>query len=132
MTSLRPACTKEDRYCITVDKNINWDGSKIANPDFRDSTSTTGYVQIVFVAGTPGDDGHVHLRHRSARTAASATATTRRDKCERASRATPTTTATRRARCTVTRAPCVKRKRADSRAARSRCFRTASALAAVS
>merc|ERR1719337_284500 len=46
---------KEDRYRITVDKNINWDGSTIANPDFRDSTSTTGYVQIVkFTPATTG------------------------------------------------------------------------------
>merc|ERR1719198_428032 len=47
--------SKEDRYRITVDKNINWDGSTIANPDFRDSTSTTGYVQIVkFTPATTG------------------------------------------------------------------------------
>merc|ERR1719440_1698137 len=46
---------KEDRYRITVDKNINWDGPKIANPDFRDDTSTTGYVQIVkFTPATTG------------------------------------------------------------------------------
>merc|ERR1719487_2371041 len=47
--------SKEDRYRITVDKNINWDGSTISNPDFRDSTSTTGYVQIVkFTPATTG------------------------------------------------------------------------------
>jgi len=46
---------KEDRYRITVDKNINWDGSTISNPDFRDDTSTTGYVQIVkFTPATTG------------------------------------------------------------------------------
>merc|ERR1711924_177606 len=37
---------KEDRYRITVDKNINWDGSTLASPD-GSSTKTTGYVQIV-------------------------------------------------------------------------------------
>ena len=48
--------TKEDRYRITVDKNINWDGSKIASPDgTTGASSTTGYVQIVkFTPATTG------------------------------------------------------------------------------
>jgi len=45
---------KEDRYRITVDKNINWDGSTLASPD-GSSTKTTGYVQIVkFTPATTG------------------------------------------------------------------------------
>jgi hypothetical protein len=47
---------KEDRYRITVDKNINWDGSTIASPDGTTSaSSTTGYVQILkFTPATTG------------------------------------------------------------------------------
>merc|ERR1712006_50590 len=65
----------EDKFRITVDKNINWDGSIVADPD-GNGDSKTGYVQILKF--TP--------------------ATTR---CASASRATPTTTATRsrRSRC---------------------------------
>merc|ERR1711898_55659 len=36
----------EDKFRITVDKNINWDGSNIADPD-GDGTTNTGYVQIL-------------------------------------------------------------------------------------
>merc|ERR1711988_1868259 len=36
----------EDKFRITVDKSINWDGSTLADPD-GDSYSTTGYVQII-------------------------------------------------------------------------------------
>merc|ERR1712178_487989 len=38
--------TFEDKFCITVDKNINWDGSVVADPD-GDSVKNTGYVQIL-------------------------------------------------------------------------------------
>merc|ERR1711908_235598 len=63
--------TFEDKFRITVDKNINWDGSVVADPD-GDGTKNTGYVQIVkFTPATPSAS---------------------------ASRATRTTTATRRAR----------------------------------
>merc|ERR1712046_438465 len=31
---------------VTVDKNINWDGSVVADPD-GDGTKNTGYVQII-------------------------------------------------------------------------------------
>merc|ERR1711939_885362 len=36
----------EDKFRITVDKNINWDGSATADPD-GDGTKNTGYVQIL-------------------------------------------------------------------------------------
>merc|ERR1711924_56979 len=84
--------SKEDRYRITVDKNINWDGSTISNPDFRDSTSTRATCRS---SSSRRRRRARSLTSRSARTAASATATTR---SASASRATPTTTATRRAR----------------------------------
>jgi len=38
--------TFEDKYRITVDKSINWDGSEIADPD-GDLVKNTGYVQII-------------------------------------------------------------------------------------
>merc|ERR1712054_220299 len=38
--------TFEDKFRITVDKNINWDGSIVADPD-GDSVKNTGYVQIL-------------------------------------------------------------------------------------
>merc|ERR1712022_20850 len=38
--------TFEDKYRITVDKSINWDGSEVADPD-GDAVKNTGYVQIV-------------------------------------------------------------------------------------
>merc|ERR1712097_94416 len=67
--------TFEDKFRITVDKSINWDGSIVADPD-GDGSKNTGYVQIVkfTTATTPSAS---------------------------ASRATPTTTATRsrRSRC---------------------------------
>merc|ERR1711988_1785415 len=70
--------TLEDKFRITVDKNINWDGSKVADPD-GDNALNTGSVQIVkFTPATTGtftyvsqcsnrgpcngDDGHVHVR----------------------------------------------------------------------
>merc|ERR1712196_767645 len=62
----------EDKFRITLDKAINWDGSTVADPD-GDGDKTTGYVQVIKF--TP--------------------ATTR---SASASRATRTTTATRRAR----------------------------------
>merc|ERR1711908_225839 len=46
--------TFEDKFRITVDKNINWDGSVVADPD-GDGTKNTGYVQIVkFTPATTG------------------------------------------------------------------------------
>merc|ERR1711998_546919 len=41
--------TREDKFRITVDKSINWDGSAYADPD-GDSTSNTG------------NDGHLYVR----------------------------------------------------------------------
>ena len=38
--------TREDKFRITVDKSINWDGSEMADPD-GNGISDTGYVQIV-------------------------------------------------------------------------------------
>merc|ERR1711988_247531 len=38
--------TFEDKFRITVDKNINWDGSVVTDPD-GDGTKNTGYVQII-------------------------------------------------------------------------------------
>merc|ERR1711998_189968 len=38
--------TYEDKFRITVDKSINWDGSVYADPD-GDGTSNTGYVQLL-------------------------------------------------------------------------------------
>jgi len=44
----------EDKFRITVDKSINWDGSIYADPD-GDGTSNTGYVQIIkFTPATTG------------------------------------------------------------------------------
>ena len=44
----------EDKFRITVDKSINWDGSIYADPD-GDDTSNTGYVQIIkFTPATTG------------------------------------------------------------------------------
>jgi len=40
------SATFTDQYRITVDKNINWDGSKVADPD-GDGDLKTGYVQIL-------------------------------------------------------------------------------------
>merc|ERR1712094_118686 len=93
--------TFEDKYRITVDKSINWDGSEVADPD-GDLVKNTGYVQILKF--TPASTG-AYTYSRSARTAASATATT---PSASASRATPTTTATRsrRSRSKTTRAVC--------------------------
>merc|ERR1711988_290194 len=46
--------TFEDKFRITVDKNINWDGSIVADPD-GDGASKTGYVQILkFTPATTG------------------------------------------------------------------------------
>merc|ERR1712139_305677 len=46
--------TFEDKFRITVDKNINWDGSVVADPD-GDGTKNTGYVQIIkFTPATTG------------------------------------------------------------------------------
>merc|ERR1711998_636713 len=46
--------TFEDKFRITVDKNINWDGSVVAAPD-GDGTKNTGYVQIIkFTPATTG------------------------------------------------------------------------------
>ena len=46
--------TLEDKFRITVDKNINWDGSKVADPD-GDNALNTGSVQIVkFTPATTG------------------------------------------------------------------------------
>ena len=38
--------TKEDKFRITVDKSINWDGSELSDPD-GNGIADTGYVQIV-------------------------------------------------------------------------------------
>jgi hypothetical protein len=38
--------TFEDKFRITVDKNLNWDGSIVADPD-GDGTKNTGYVQVI-------------------------------------------------------------------------------------
>jgi len=44
----------EDKFRITVDKSINWDGSIYADPD-GDGTTNTGYVQIIkFTPATTG------------------------------------------------------------------------------
>merc|ERR1711968_108225 len=44
----------EDKFRITVDKSINWDGSIYADPD-GDGTSNTGYVQVIkFTPATTG------------------------------------------------------------------------------
>jgi len=44
----------EDKFRISVDKSINWDGSIYADPD-GDSTRNTGYVQIIkFTPATTG------------------------------------------------------------------------------
>merc|ERR1712054_633144 len=44
----------EDKFVITVDKAINWDGSTVADPD-GDGTKNTGYVQILkFTPATTG------------------------------------------------------------------------------
>ena len=46
--------TLEDKYRITVDKNINWDGSKVGDPD-GNTVKDTGYVQIIkFTPATTG------------------------------------------------------------------------------
>merc|ERR1712216_886670 len=104
--------SKEDRYRITVDKNINWDGSTISNPDFRDSTSTTGYVQIVkFTPATTGPFTYVSpCSNRGLCNGDDAL-------CERFKGYTNDN-------CDTQSSLAVKRRRADSRAARSRCFRT--------
>merc|ERR1711987_25077 len=65
----KDTATFEDKFRITVDKNVNWDASEMGDPD-GDGDLNTGYVQILKF--TP--------------------ATTR---SASASRATPTTTATR-------------------------------------
>ena len=41
-------------FTITVDKNINWDGSKVGDPD-GNTVKDTGYVQIIkFTPATTG------------------------------------------------------------------------------
>merc|ERR1712022_101885 len=84
----KDTATFEDKFRITVDKNVNWDASEVADPD-GDGDKNTGYVR------SSSSRRRRRARSptcRSARTAASATATTR---SASASRATPTTTATR-------------------------------------
>merc|ERR1711871_1867275 len=41
-----PIAAMEDKFRITVDKSINWDGSIYADPD-GDNISNTGYVQVI-------------------------------------------------------------------------------------
>merc|ERR1711998_291759 len=49
-----PIAAMEDKFRITVDKSINWDGSIYADPD-GDGTTNTGYVQIIkFTPATTG------------------------------------------------------------------------------
>merc|ERR1711904_443829 len=49
-----PIAAMEDKFRITVDKSINWDGSIYADPD-GDGTSNTGYVQVIkFTPATTG------------------------------------------------------------------------------
>merc|ERR1712023_286480 len=51
--------TFEDKFRITVDKAINWDGSIVADPD-GDGDKNTGYVQIVkFTPATTGSYTYV-------------------------------------------------------------------------
>jgi hypothetical protein len=46
--------TFQDKFRITVDKSINWDGSEVGDPD-GDGTKNTGYVQILkFTPATTG------------------------------------------------------------------------------
>jgi len=46
--------TFEDKFRITVDKMINWDGADVADPD-GDTVKNTGYVQILkFTPATTG------------------------------------------------------------------------------
>merc|ERR1711988_1270486 len=48
------SATFVDQFRITVDRNINWDGSIVADPD-GDGASKTGYVQILkFTPATTG------------------------------------------------------------------------------
>jgi len=82
----------ENKFRITVDKSINWDGSTLANPSTDSSVTTDsvyGYVQLLKF--TPASTATTSTSP-CARTAASATVTTA---SASASRATPTTTATR-------------------------------------
>merc|ERR1712054_323844 len=65
----KDTATFEDKFRITVDKNVNWDASEVADPD-GDGDKNTGYVQILKF--TPATTGSASV-----------------------SRATPTTTATR-------------------------------------
>merc|ERR1711988_714020 len=83
--------TFEDKYRITVDKSINWDGSEVADPD-GDLVKNTGYVQILKF--TPASTGtYTYVSPCSNRGLCNGDDAV----CE-SSRATPTTTATRRAR----------------------------------
>merc|ERR1712023_380211 len=91
--------TFEDKFRITVDKMINWDGADVADPD-GDTVKNTATCRSS--SSRPRRRARSPTS-RSARTAASATATTR---SASASRATPTTTATRRARSRCKRAGC--------------------------
>merc|ERR1711998_570329 len=51
--------SEEDKFRITVDKAINWDGSTLADPD-GDGTSNTGYVQLLkFSPATTGNYEYV-------------------------------------------------------------------------
>ena len=53
--------TIEDKFRITVDKSINWDGSTLADPD-GDGTSNTGYVQILkFTPAATGNYEYVSM-----------------------------------------------------------------------
>merc|ERR1711918_183560 len=84
----KDTATFEDKFRITVDKNVNWDASEVADPD-GDGDLNTGYVQTLKF--TPASTGSfTYVSECSNR--GSATATTR---SASASRATPTTTATR-------------------------------------
>merc|ERR1719231_741252 len=60
----KDTATFEDKFRITVDKNVNWDASEVADPDGDGDKNTPAST-----ARSP--------TCRSARTAASATATTR-------------------------------------------------------
>jgi len=42
----KDTATFEDKFRITVDKNVNWDASEVADPD-GDGDKNTGYVQIL-------------------------------------------------------------------------------------
>merc|ERR1711918_278859 len=87
----KDTATFEDKFRITVDKNVNWDASEVADPD-GDGDLNTGYVQILkFTPASTGSFTYVsECSNRGLCNGDDAL-------CE-CSRATPTTTATRRAR----------------------------------